>query len=388
MNDIAFKVIIKNDGIDDVIFKTLMLKGEKGDKGDAGGAEIDDSTTSASKTWSSNKIRNEIDAKPVNLSQLGDVDLDTITDGQMLGYNLTAGKWENKTADASALKYDANTSIKDKIDDKADSAGLSLVAVSGAYDDLSNKPQLADVATSGNYDDLSNKPTIPDELTELGDVDIDAMSLTDGDGLKWNATTGKWENGAVSTTSALIDLTDVALDSPIPDFSSLVYNATEGKWKNKQLTIACTEAQYNTWKNASPSQLIPCTHYVLTDAQNLNPTADDIEFSAGVSVADELTSLDANKQDKLSVSAVTTISSNPLVQMRTYGKIVQISVNTLTNTYGTGENNIATIPSGYRPLYMTRLYKGSGTVAIESSDGRIWAENIGQYSVFTFFYFS
>ena len=29
-NDIAFKVIIKNDGISDIIFKTLMLKGEAG----------------------------------------------------------------------------------------------------------------------------------------------------------------------------------------------------------------------------------------------------------------------------------------------------------------------------------------------------------------------
>ena len=292
MNDIAFKVIIKNDGIDDVIFKTLMLKGEKGDKGDAGGAEIDDTTTSSIKTWSSNKIRNEIDAKPVNLSQLGDVDLDTITDGQMLGYNLTAGKWENKTADASTLKYDANTTIKSKIDDKADSAGLSLVAVSGAYNDL------------------SNKPTIPDELVEMSDVDIDALSLTDGDGLKWNATTGKWENGAVSATSALVDLTDVALDSPIPDFASLVYNATAGKWKNKQLTIACTEAQYNTWKNASPSQLIPCTHYILTDAQNLNPTADDVEFSAGVSVADELNDLNANKANKTISTGGGTAGSN------------------------------------------------------------------------------
>ena len=30
MNDIAFSVIINNDGIDDIIFKTIMLKGEKG----------------------------------------------------------------------------------------------------------------------------------------------------------------------------------------------------------------------------------------------------------------------------------------------------------------------------------------------------------------------
>ena len=142
MNDIAFKVIIKNDGIDDVIFKTIMLKGEKGDKGDAGGAEIDDSTTSSTKTWSSNKIRNEIDAKPDNLSELDDVDLNTITDGQMLGYNLTAGKWENKDATASSLKYDANTSIKSKIDEKANTADLATVATSGEYNDLSNKPSI------------------------------------------------------------------------------------------------------------------------------------------------------------------------------------------------------------------------------------------------------
>lgn len=161
MNDIAFKVIIKNDGIDDVIFKTLMLKGEKGDKGDAGGAEIDDTTTSSTKTWSSNKTRNEIDAKPDNLSELDDVDLDAITDEQLLGYNFTTGKWKNKSVDASTLKYDANSSIKNKIDEKANTADLATVATSGEYNDLSNKPNLAEVATSGDYDDLTNKPSIP-----------------------------------------------------------------------------------------------------------------------------------------------------------------------------------------------------------------------------------
>lgn len=40
MNDIAFKVIIKNDGIDDIIFKTIMLKGEKGDAGAYDDTEI------------------------------------------------------------------------------------------------------------------------------------------------------------------------------------------------------------------------------------------------------------------------------------------------------------------------------------------------------------
>jgi hypothetical protein len=77
MNDIAFKVIIKNDGIDDIIFKTIMLKGEKGDKGDAGGVEIDDSTTSATKTWSSQKINSMI----AQMETIEDVAIASFSDG-------------------------------------------------------------------------------------------------------------------------------------------------------------------------------------------------------------------------------------------------------------------------------------------------------------------
>ena len=247
MNDIAFKVIIKNDGIDDVIFKTLMLKGEKGDKGDAGGAEIDDSTTSASKTWSSNKIRNEIDAMPVNLSQLGDVDLDTITDGQMLGYNLTAGKWENKTADASTLKYNANTTIKDEIDAKADSAGLSLVAVSGAYNDLSNKPNLATVATSGSYNDLSDQPTIPSKTSDL----TNDSNFVEASELAEVATSGDYDDltnkPSLATVATSGDYDDLA-NKP-----SLATVATSGDYNdlsNKpSLATVATSGDYDDLSN-------------------------------------------------------------------------------------------------------------------------------------------
>lgn len=87
MNDIAFSVIINNNGIDDIIFKTIMLKGEKGNSvdhvektstsglvdtytiylsdGTVGGTftvtngapvSIDDSVTALDKTWSSSKL--------------------------------------------------------------------------------------------------------------------------------------------------------------------------------------------------------------------------------------------------------------------------------------------------------------------------------------------
>lgn len=62
MSDIAFSVIVNNDGVDDIVFKTIMLKGEKGDKGDDGDATINDSIVSPSYVWSSSKTNSEISA--------------------------------------------------------------------------------------------------------------------------------------------------------------------------------------------------------------------------------------------------------------------------------------------------------------------------------------
>ena len=45
---------------------------------------------------------------------------------------------------------------------------------------------------SGNYNDLSNKPTIPDEVSDLSDVAI--SNIQNGQILKWNSTTSKFEN--------------------------------------------------------------------------------------------------------------------------------------------------------------------------------------------------
>lgn len=318
MSDIAFKVLIGN-GYDDILFKTIMLKGEKGDQGEAGGAEIDDSTTSSTKTWSSSKINSEISAKPSAFSQLNDVAISSISDGQMPVYDFTTGKWKNQNVDASTLKYNSVKTIKDELDAKASSlTDLDDVNITNPQ----NAEGMIYDATTGKW--KNGNPAVSGNLDDLDDVQIDFSTLADGQAVKWDAQNNKWVNGAVSTTSALVDLTDVALDSSIPDFSSLVYIATLGKWANKKLTIACTEAQYETWKNASPSQLIPCTYYILTDAQNLNPTADDIEYSSGVSVADELNDLESNKTQVKFAKATLTTNSNGFCVINLTGKTVVI----------------------------------------------------------------
>ncbi len=75
------------------------------------------------------------------LSIAGDVDTLELTVSQM---------------SASTLPYDANTTIKQKIDEKADASSLSNVATSGSYTDLSNKPKVYEYievpnTTDGRY---------------------------------------------------------------------------------------------------------------------------------------------------------------------------------------------------------------------------------------------
>lgn len=56
----------------------------------------------------------------------------------------------------------------------------------------------------------------------------------------------------------------------------------EYAFDNVSTAIECTQAEYDTWKNAG--QLKLQTSYIITDAPNLNPTASDIEYSSGVTV--------------------------------------------------------------------------------------------------------
>ena len=104
MSDIAFSVIVNNNGIDDIVFKTIMLKGDKGNSvdhvektstsglvdtytiyltdGTIGGTftvtngspvNIDDTVTAVDKTWSSNKLSGmikSIDDNVVNADKL------------------------------------------------------------------------------------------------------------------------------------------------------------------------------------------------------------------------------------------------------------------------------------------------------------------------------
>jgi hypothetical protein len=98
-----------------------------------------------------------------------------------------------------------------------------------AWTDIDH-PAFATVATSGSYNDLLNTPSIPTDLNSLTDVVI--TNVQSGQGLVWNSTALRWENGTVGGgggASALDDLTDVTLSTPT-NGQVLKYNGTT--WVN------------------------------------------------------------------------------------------------------------------------------------------------------------
>lgn len=124
--------------------------------------------------------------------------------------------------------------------------------------EILNKPNLATVATTGAYSDLSGTPTIADDLNDLTDVTISSPS--NGQVLKYNSTSQKWEN------------------------------ATGGGGGGS--VVELTQAQYDALANPDPD-----TTYVITDS-----TAIDMGDYA---LKTEITELTAGKADKQNVTANT-----------------------------------------------------------------------------------
>lgn len=126
---------------------------------------------------------------------------------------------------------------------------------------------------------------IPQDLDDLNDVSTNAP--TTGEAIVWDGT--KWTNGTVSTVGNLDDLSDVDTTGKA-NGDSLRYDGAE--WIAQPTTVALTQAEYDAL--VLSGDLVPNTHYVITDAPNLNETASDIEYSSGVTVKQAIDSK-ANK---------------------------------------------------------------------------------------------
>lgn len=240
-----------------------------------------------------------------------EVALEDLYDGTSVMFDSEPNITHNEpyTVTSAGIKTALDNLTASDINYNNQASGLSATNTQQALDELAS--QSTDVSFTPNQSS-GNK---------IGDLTIDGE------------TTALY-TGEISSVDSLNDLTDVNTTGKV-NGDSLRYNGST--WVAKPTTVALTQAEYNALQTKALN-----THYVITDAPNLNPTANDIEYSGGVTVADKLDSL-----------AFKSYSINNLNFYR-FGNIVFFNIIAGTNSTDAnglivsgGSNSV--IRQGYRP---------------------------------------
>ena len=136
----------------------------------------------------------------------------------------------------------------------SDVSGLATVATSGAYSDLSGTPSLATVATTGAYSDLTGTPSLATVATTgaysdltgtptLGTAAAEDVGTSAGNVVQLNgsaqlpAVDGSLLTNISASVAALNDVGDVTITAPA-NTQVIKYNSTSGDWENGAVAYA------------------------------------------------------------------------------------------------------------------------------------------------------
>jgi hypothetical protein len=175
------------------------------------------------------------------INELGDVTITSPSNGEALIYNSTSGDWENGTVSTSVAALDDIGDVT--ITGVANTEVIKYNSTSGdwengavAYADVSGTPSLATVATTGAYSDLSGLPTLG--TAAALDVGTSATNVVQLDGTaKLPAVDGSQLTNLPSGASTLDALTDVTITG-VANTEVIKYNSTSGDWENGAVAYA------------------------------------------------------------------------------------------------------------------------------------------------------
>lgn len=142
--------------------------------------------------------------EPSELSDLGDVDLSSPTNGQVLKYNSSTSKWENDD-DAGGTIVVANPVESATEDLTKLQVGTDIYSIPEGINVVANPSGTAstDLEKLQVGNTIYNIPEDTDALADLTDVAI--SSETNGQILKYNASAGKWVNSDESAGGHVIE---------------------------------------------------------------------------------------------------------------------------------------------------------------------------------------
>lgn len=143
---------------------------------------------------------NELASGTYDVSDLGDVELTSLTGGQILMYDSASSKWVN---------YSLDTSVSaDEVSYNNSASGLQATDLQNAVDEVASS--LGSTSLAG-----------------LNDVNI--TSATADQVLKYDATNSKWVNG--NSSNSVSSLTDTTISNPA-NGQVLTYDSNSSKWVN------------------------------------------------------------------------------------------------------------------------------------------------------------
>jgi len=238
LNDGSNGQVLTTDGSGNLSFTTTSTVSSIDDLSD-----VDTTTTSPSSgqvlkwdgsNWTpADDIDTTLSLGSASINDLGDVNISSASDGQVLKYDSATSKWIN-SADAGGISL---TDLSIGTDGTASGSG------SLAYDNSTGvftytPPDLSSYITASSTDTLTNKSGNISQWTNdsgyltditgesLGDLsNVTLTSPTNGQVLKYDSATSAWIN---STDAGGIALTDLSVTTNAAGSAALTYNNTNG----------------------------------------------------------------------------------------------------------------------------------------------------------------
>ena len=245
--------------------------------------------------------------------------------------------------------------------------------VDGAKGDTGNGVKSASIVENHLILTLDDDTTVDAGLLTNLDTtfehidDISLNNLADGQILKYNATTGKWENASAGTVdTSLVDLNDVSVDN-LTDGQIIVWDATAGRWKNANnspsITVDPTPTQGSD--NAVASGGVYTALQGKADSSDVPTKTSDLTNDSGFQTASDVATAISGKVDTSAVG--TTVASLtdgkvPASQLPSYVDDV-IEAEDAMHFPVTGESGKI-----YVALDTNKTYRWSGSGYVEISE--------------------
>ena len=317
-----------------------------------------------------------VSASVAALDDIGDVTITGVANTEVIKYNSTSGDWENGSVAYSEV---------------SGTPTLATVATTGAYSDLSGTPTLATVATTGAYSDLSGLPTLGTAAAE--DVGTSANNVVQLDGTaKLPAVDGSQLTNLPSGASTLGALSDVTITG-VANTEVIKYNSTSGDWENGAVAYADVSGTPTLGTAAALDVGTSANNVVQLDGTAKLPAVDGSQLTnlpgATVAALDDIGNVDTTGQaaeDLLKYNGTNWVVVERFEVVSTVTTTTALTVpemEQLVRTSGSGITlnlpNIASnsIPSGVR--YQVKV-TDSNTVTIAPNGSELLEGSNGSYS--------